>query len=496
MKDPSKFYRWLLLFSALLTIGFLIAAAVRENYLAEWQKIQRSYRDILREKATDKRGRELFGNFRVELRQISLPQLGVVDRCISCHVGIDDPGMANAPQPFVAHPGDILDKHPVDRFGCTICHHGQGAATSFSEAKAEDAFWDYPLLPPELTESSCIACHDPARLPEQQVSRLIQGSKLFRQKNCGSCHKLGGRGGSLGPALDDEGAKTRHQLIMTSLKLPHTTWRWHCAHFRDPGSVVDGSQMKNPTVTENEGLALTVYMLSLWQRDLPQSFLAPDKVEQKAHALHPQPLGGEEVYGRYCFACHGEGSYGRWDKTFKRFIPAIRGVSLLAAATPQYLEANIAKGRPGTQMPAWEAQAGGLQAVEITAVTDYLRAGTQSQRPLSIAPPVMRGDAARGGALFQRNCSGCHGPGGRGGMAPEIGNPAFNHSASDEFIAATIRNGRKGTAMPSFQRPGTTGLGDNEIGDLLAYIRSLSAIPASTSAEKPDARSRPAGGTQ
>jgi cbb3-type cytochrome c oxidase subunit III len=496
MKDPSKTYRWMLLLTSLVTIGFLIAAAVRENFQAEWQRIQRTYRGMLREKATDKRGRELFENFRIELRQVSLPQLGTVDRCVSCHVGIDDPRMAHARQPFATHSGNILDKHPVDKFGCTICHRGQGAATSFNEAKGEEAFWDYPLLPPELTESSCIACHDPMKLPEGQVSRLTKGMSLYREKGCGSCHKLGGRGGVLGPALDTEGAKTRHQLIMTNLKPPHTTWRWHAAHFRDPGSVVDGSQMKNPTVTASESLALTTYMLSLWQRDVPESYVAPDKIEQKYVALHPQSLSGEQVYSQYCVACHGDGTFGRWDKTFRRFIPAIRGESLLSTATPQYLETNIARGRPGTQMPAWEPQAGGLQTAEIAAVQEYLRRGSPDQASPPAAPGAARGDGRRGAALFLANCAGCHGPGGRGGQAPEIGNPVFARAASDEFIVTTIRNGRRGTAMPSFQRPGATGLADSQIGDLLAFIRSLNTSPSSAGTEKTDTQAKPSGGAQ
>ncbi|MBZ5500010.1 MAG: c-type cytochrome [Acidobacteriia bacterium] len=496
MMDPSKKYRWLLLFASLLTIGLLIAAAVRENFLAEWQTIQKSYRNLLREKATDKRGRELLAAFRIELRQVSLPQFGTVDRCVTCHLGIDDPRMAGARRPFAAHSGAILDRHPADRFGCTVCHHGQGAATGFNEAKAEDVYWDYPLLPPDLTESTCVTCHDPARLPELQVSRLILGMKLYQQKSCGSCHKLGGRGGMLGPALDNEGAKTRHQLVMTGLKPPHTTWRWHQAHFNDPGAVIAGSQMKNPTVTDGEALALTVYMLSLRQRDVPESYLAPDKIEQKSRALHPPLLAGEQVYRQYCFACHGEGTYGRWDKTFKRFVPAIRGVSLLATATPLYLETNIAKGRQGTQMPAWEAQAGGLQPEEIAAVQGYLRSGLPGLPLVPPAPAVVRGDKARGAMLFVNNCMGCHGPGGRGGLAPEIGNPTFNFAASDEFIVATIRNGRKGAAMPSFQRPGATGLDDGDIGDLLAYIRSLNATPAPAGADKTLVQPRPTGGKQ
>ncbi|MBZ5597446.1 MAG: c-type cytochrome [Acidobacteriia bacterium] len=471
MKDPSRIYRCLLLVASLVTVGYLVGAAVHENYLAQWKVVQHQYQDILRQKATDDRGRELLAKFRVEMKQASIPALGAVDRCVTCHNGIDDPRMTDVEQPHRTHPGHILDKHPVDRFGCTVCHHGQGAALTFREAKADDVFWDYPLLPPEMTEATCVTCHDAEKLPPDQIPLLTAGMKLYQQKSCGSCHKLGGRGGALGPALDNEGAKTKHQLIMTSLRPPHTTWNWQLAHFRDPGGVVPDSQMRNPTVTQREALALAVYMLSQWKRDIPESYLAPDKIEQKYRALHPTPLTGEQVYQQYCNACHGNGSYSRWDKKFKRFVPAIRGVSLVSTATREYLQANIEQGRPGTQMPAWGPHAGGLLPDEITGVIEYLRAGAPTAPAMTAL--TLRGDPSHGLSLFLRNCAGCHGMNGRGGLAPEIGNPVFQRAATDEFIIGTIRNGRVGTAMPAFQRPEAPTLGDQDIADVLAYLRTL-----------------------
>jgi len=471
MNDPSRIYRWLLLVASLVTIVYLVSSAVHENYLAQWKTVQREYLTILQQKATDDRGHELLAKFRVEMKQASIPALGTVDRCVTCHNGVDDPRMTDVPQPHRTHPGHILDKHPVDRFGCTVCHHGQGAALTFNEAKAEDVFWDYPLLPPEMTEATCVTCHDAERLPPDQIPLLLTGMKLYQEKSCGSCHKLGGRGGTLGPALDNEGAKSKHQLIMTNLKPPHTTWNWQNAHFRDPGSVVPGSLMRNPTVTPPETLALTVYVLSQWKRDVPESYLAPDKIEQKYRALHPTPLTGEQVFRQYCTACHGNGTYTRWDKKFNRFIPAIRGVSLVSTASPDYLQANIEQGRPGTQMPAWGPHAGGLLPEEITAVIEYLRSGTTAAAPVPALAP--RGDASNGLSLFLKNCAGCHGMNGRGGMAPEIGNPVFQQAAPDEFIIRTIRNGRVGTAMPAFQRPDAPALSDQDIADVLAYLRTL-----------------------
>jgi cbb3-type cytochrome c oxidase subunit III len=495
MNNQSKLFRWVLLGASVVTIVYLVLAAIRENYMAEWQHMQRQYRTYLQSKAVDLQGRELLKNYRIELKQASIPKLNTVDRCVSCHNGIDDPRMVDVPSPHAVHSGDILKNHPVDRFGCTICHHGQGAATNFHDAKAEDAFWDYPLLSREMTQSSCYACHDIERLPRNQVALLREGLELFRTKSCGSCHKLGGRGGTLGPSLESEGAKTKHQLTMVNLKPPHTTVRWHEAHFRDPGEVVTGSQMRNPTVTPREAKALTAFMLAQWPRDIPESYQAPDKIDQQYRALHPQPLTGEAAYRQFCLACHGEGTYGRWDKIFKRFIPAIRGPSLLATATPEYFQTNIGSGRPGTQMPAWGVQAGGLQPAEILALVDYLQAGTDHKTAPDAAgtKPVTQGDVARGAILFTRNCAGCHGVTGRGGIAPELANPTFQQAASDHFIVTTIRNGRQSTAMPSFQKPGSAGLGDAEISDLLAYVRTWGRGPAGNPAQSKEQSRTPGG---
>jgi len=134
MIDPSRKYRWILLGASILTICFLIAAAIRENFYAEWYRLQKQYRTILNAKATDDQGRAIARDFRVELKQISVPALKTVDRCVACHNGIDDPRMTDVSMPHAVHPGDILQHHPVDRFGCTICHQGQGPATTFHDA--------------------------------------------------------------------------------------------------------------------------------------------------------------------------------------------------------------------------------------------------------------------------------------------------------------------------------------------------------------------------
>ena len=46
-------------------------------------------------------------------------------------------------------------------------------------------------------------------------------------------------------------------------------------------------------------------------------------------------------------------------------------------------------------------------------------------------------------------------------------------SASDDFLARTILFGRPDTPMPAFRREGAQGLSDEEVRDLIAYVRSL-----------------------
>ena len=216
--DPSRPFKWVTVVCSVVTVGFLVAAAVRENVSADWRGHQAIFRDILLAKAKDDAARATARNLPIEIRQVVVPALHTVDRCVTCHLGIDDPRMTDQPNPHRVHPKKLLAIHRVEKFGCTVCHQGLGAALNFDEAKAEDYFWDYPLLPAKFTEATCASCHDPRALPKGSAEKLVLGMQLFEQKGCNGCHKLNGKGGQLGPALDNEGLKTKHQFVRASLK--------------------------------------------------------------------------------------------------------------------------------------------------------------------------------------------------------------------------------------------------------------------------------------
>ena len=118
-KDAIKIYA--LGVVMLLVTGFVIW----DHAAPEWQAYQRDFRNLVAKK---------FGSARAEqvpegLQQVWAKELGRVDRCTTCHQGVEWKGLENAPNPFRSHPQEILKSHPIDQFGCSSCHGGQGYAT-------------------------------------------------------------------------------------------------------------------------------------------------------------------------------------------------------------------------------------------------------------------------------------------------------------------------------------------------------------------------------
>jgi nitrate reductase cytochrome c-type subunit len=68
----------------------------------------------------------------LQVYQVHLEELNEVDRCMSCHVGIDKRESVSEEQPYARHPRKevYLGKHPPERYGCALCHEGQARATT------------------------------------------------------------------------------------------------------------------------------------------------------------------------------------------------------------------------------------------------------------------------------------------------------------------------------------------------------------------------------
>src|SRR5687768_6463035 len=133
--------------NALLLVLFL--AAVVKDHAREWKPVQKEYykREVKRlhealekgpdEAAKDKAAAELRAMKAqpVAIKQVILDKMDRVDRCITCHVAQDpavNPSLTSPyeDQPYVAKLNEIHKADPIEKFGCTVCHGGQGLATT------------------------------------------------------------------------------------------------------------------------------------------------------------------------------------------------------------------------------------------------------------------------------------------------------------------------------------------------------------------------------
>jgi hypothetical protein len=178
-----------------------------------------------------------------------------VDRCPTCHMGIDRSDLADetVPLPFRAH-GPGLRKHIPDRVGCSACHGGSGRALDLevAHARPDHDARDLLMWQPHI-QASCARCHVPGAQEGQEY--LAQGAWLYLGLGCMLCHPLheGGRGGlDFGPDLTMIGRKDTDYL-RDSLIEPTRNF---------PGSTMPSFRLalkKEPVATES----LLIYLESL-----------------------------------------------------------------------------------------------------------------------------------------------------------------------------------------------------------------------------------------
>jgi len=100
--------------------------------------------------------------------------------------------------------------------------------------------------------------------------------------------------------------------------------------------------------------------------------------------------------------------------------------------------------------------------------------------------------AERGAALFRENCVACHGRNGEGVSAPALNDKDLLDSVTDELLLSLVRSGVPGTAMPSWGQANGGPFTDEDIRDLVAFIRNWQ--PTATSVEAPPRAGDPARG--
>lgn len=500
-RQRNRVYLALLLLASLGTVALLIKATYEESVSAEWRRYQGRYADILQEKATDDWGKTLADKFAVEMAQIVVPALDVTDRCITCHTGIDDPRMAGQANPHAFHPGQYHAWHEPDKFGCTVCHQGQGRAVEHDAAHGRVAHWDYPMLSRELAYTRCSLCHyendlfgaaedihtaqdrfEPIRqheladvIPGLEMQRslaVVRGKQLTIQYGCLSCHTYRGRGGTLGPDISYVGDKTVHDFDFSHVHVDgqKTMAQWLYQHFKHPAEVSPGTLMPDYRFTDRQAHDLTAYMLSLHRKTMPSDYTP---VPRHAGA---EPASGHQLFTMFCAGCHGTDGGGSTvreadvaraeDAPPELMVPSLNNPDTLAVMSDDYVRYIVNHGREGTNMIGWQAGGpGNLHASEIDTLVRHIRAW-QTPAPDLAVISAGRGNARLGSTLYLAKCASCHGRQGQGGIGTRLDSPSMLAVASDAFLARTLIHGRANTAMPAWPQ-----LGPQRTSDILAFMR-------------------------
>ena len=129
------------------------------------------------------------GKFVKEIKQIHVKDIDLVDRCESCHLGINQPIDISASEirekAFVSHPNrPLLAIHDVEKFGCSLCHGGNGVAvTSVAKAHGQYKHWLWPMHDKENVDAGCVSCHTKDLVVEHGPT-VNRGKETFRWRGC------------------------------------------------------------------------------------------------------------------------------------------------------------------------------------------------------------------------------------------------------------------------------------------------------------------------
>jgi ubiquinol-cytochrome c reductase cytochrome b subunit len=357
----------------------------------------------------------------------------------------------------------------------------------------------------------------------QLAAAIEKGRKVFDSQGCTACHKVDGKGGSIGPELSG------NTLVGKSRKWLEDQVRTPKSHF--PGTVMPSFVKLSKEDLDN----LVSYLMSLVSggqpaasssssQPSPKSSAAQEQQQQKTSASSRSAMErGKQIFDssgcRGCHKVHGKGgSVG----------PELAGPTL-AGKSRQWLMQQITNSRahfpsmgPNTGMTEFTA----MGKEQLNDLVDYLMSlvsgapppsgqGVQGMKqkpaPPAAAPPAVGteeeslgkpvgkaafiiGSAENGADLFRNECVSCHGPDARGGVknpgsddgtVPPL-NPIDRalYNTNPKIFAETIDKIIQHGSMPSGPHPAlhmpawgdSRSLTQQEIANLEAYIMKLNGV--------------------
>lgn len=426
------------------------------------------------------------------------------------------------PQPFCGHPRPDLfvgeaSPHPASRFGCTVCHDGQGSATDFRFAShtpntpgqrrrwqaqygwfwSED--WEYPMRPARFAQSNCLKCHfdvvdlEPGgQFLDPPGPKLLEGYHLVRQLGCFGCHEISG--------FDAD-----QRAVGPDLRLEPGYHEAAAALLAEGYLDAQAGELARQVIRQPEQSELRQQLVA-WLRDSQDQGGGPSPRRCEAPTLPASTNAGAASVARKArratlLAILEGGSSP--PGTMRKVGPSLRHVAdKLDRAYLQAFVANPAGIRPSSRMPRLFGldthlqgntleQTRRFEAVEVRGIAEYLLAVSQPMAPASQtiagtgrpsagllppappadnkAPAAEKASAERGKRLFERQgCLACHRhadfPESKATQGPDVTGlgSKLRQDRGREWLVAWLRDPTAyspRTVMPTpLLQPGGTGL--------------------------------------
>jgi mono/diheme cytochrome c family protein len=469
----------------------LLALAPAKDYFSAWRRYQRGYSQLISKRSD---AITLQRHFEAGIQQIWLPEMGVVDRCTTCHSALKETTLMDVTvQPYRHHP-DV--PHKAEEFGCSVCHRGQGAATSVEGAHQSTLAWEEPILPAKYLESSCGQCH---QQDLKGTPQLNLGRKMLAQYGCVHCHTIKRPDSTVITGTDDPPS-----LAHIADK---TTREWIYVWLKDPQAYATTATMPNFNLKDEDARDISAFLVS---SSTPASLkLVPASLDEAKKVKDDATLQTKaaSLYGEsFCASCHAV------QNAAGNLVGGNVGPELTKVGSkvkPEWLQAWVRNPHdydPPTGMPHYR-----FSDQEVGLLTGYLMGKSDSDLLANVHLDAATPEQIEHGKRLVNDygCASCHQINGikrPENFAPEltkIGSkpanqlafaPGVRHTLYD-YIEAKIRQPRAfgpGLKMPKYTF--STAQVDALVNALLTHNeRSLNLPTARTAAALPASHYEPAG---
>ena len=403
--------------------------------------------------ASERINQVVLNDVRFDLNFTDAPR---VDRCQTCHLGVDSVDFEGYAQPFASHPRlDMFvsdnSPHPAAEMGCSVCHGGKGPATTFYTAvhtpdnESEEErwehdlgwdhieLWEWPMRSSGDIEASCVKCHvDDPWLPESP--KLEYGLELIEGLGCSGCHQI--------DRFDDD-RKRGPDLSRIASK---TDVEWAYNWVMDPKSFRPETPMPRFFNLANTSDAEWSVRNEVEAEAIVSYLFANSSTIELASASSGNVMRGQELVENVgCLGCHMVGDFAEeeaYDPNTERFSgyrhhgPNLDGIGSKVSADwlfswvkdPEHYWADT--NMPNLRLTDGEAndvtaylmslthdafESASIPTVDATVRSDVAREYLQQQMPTQMAADslaAMDEDATRqylGERLIARyGCAGCH----------------------------------------------------------------------------------------